>query len=127
MTIEIKIPSPGESISEVELASWFVENGDMVERDQEVGEIESEKATLPLIADKGGKIELLAEVGDMLKVGDVACKIDTSAEGTKKEDFPDEKEPDSSKDKQEKPAGVPEKKGDQEQEISDGMQEKAGK
>lgn len=85
MTIELKIPSPGESISEVELANWFVENGDMVEKDQEVGEIESEKATLPLIAEKGGKIELLAEVGDTMKVGDVACKIDTSAVGSKKE------------------------------------------
>jgi len=85
MTIEIKIPSPGESITEVELASWFVENGEQVEKDQEVGEIESEKATLPLIAEKGGKIELLAEVGDTLNVGDVACKIDTSAEGSKKE------------------------------------------
>jgi 2-oxoglutarate dehydrogenase E2 component (dihydrolipoamide succinyltransferase) len=85
MTIEIKIPSPGEAINEVELANWFVENGDMVEKDQEVGEVESEKATLPLIAEKGGKIELLAEVGDTLKVGAVACKIDTSAEGSKKE------------------------------------------
>jgi 2-oxoglutarate dehydrogenase E2 component (dihydrolipoamide succinyltransferase) len=83
MTIEIKIPSPGESITEVELANWFVENGDQVERDQEVGEIESEKATLPLIAEKSGKIELLAAVGDTLKVGDVACRIDTSAEGSK--------------------------------------------
>lgn len=83
MTIEIKIPSPGESITEVELANWFVENGDQVEKDQEVGEIESEKATLPLIAEKSGKIELLAAVGDTLKVGDVACRIDTSAEGNK--------------------------------------------
>jgi 2-oxoglutarate dehydrogenase E2 component (dihydrolipoamide succinyltransferase) len=85
MTIEIKIPSPGESITEVELANWFVENGDQVEKDQEVGEIESEKATLPLIAEKSGKIELLAAVGDTLKVGDVACRIDTSAKGSKKE------------------------------------------
>jgi len=89
MAIEIKIPSPGESISEVELATWFVENGDFVKKDQEVGEIESEKATLPLIAEKSGKIELLAEVGDTLKVGDVACKIDTDAE----EEADDSKEP----------------------------------
>ena len=80
MTIEIKIPSPGESITEVELASWFVENGEFVEKDQEVGEIESEKATLPLIAEKAGKIELLANTGDTLNVGDIACKIDTSVE-----------------------------------------------
>lgn len=126
MTIEIKIPSPGESISEVELASWFVEDGDMVEKDQEVGEIESEKATLPLIADKGGKIELLAEVGDTLKVGDVACKIDTSAKGTKKEDSSEGKAPESSGDKQETTEGV-EKKADQGQEVAEGKQEEAGK
>lgn len=126
MTIEIKIPSPGESISEVELASWFVEDGDMVEKDQEVGEIESEKATLPLIADKGGKIELLAEVGKMLKVGDVACKIDTSAIGTKKEDSSEGKAPESSGDKQETTEGV-EKKADQGQEVAEGKQAEAGK
>ncbi len=126
MTIEIKIPSPGESISEVELASWFVEDGDMVEKDQEVGEIESEKATLPLIADKGGKIELLAEVGDMLKVGDVACKINTSAEGTKKEDAAEGSSPERSVDNQEKAEGAV-NKADQEQEVTEGKQEEAGK
>lgn len=83
MIIEVKIPSPGESITEVELANWFVEPGDVVARDTELGEIESEKATLPLIAEQAGKVELLAEPGDTLKVGDVVCKIDTSvhAEG----------------------------------------------
>lgn len=89
MTIEIKIPSPGESITEVELASWFVENGDTVQKDQEIGEIESEKATLPIIAEKGGKVELLAEPGDTLQVGDVVCKIDTSVKAEGKN--PDEK------------------------------------
>ncbi|MCF8227207.1 MAG: 2-oxoglutarate dehydrogenase complex dihydrolipoyllysine-residue succinyltransferase [Bacteroidales bacterium] len=84
MIIEVKIPSPGESITEVEMASWFVENGDTVEKDQEIGEIESEKATLPLIAEKPGKVELLAKAGDVLKVGDVACKIDTSVKVEKK-------------------------------------------
>ncbi len=76
--LELKIPSPGESISEVEIANWFVENGDIVTKDQEIGEIESEKATLPLIAEDGGKVELLAEVGDTVQVGSVVCKIDTS-------------------------------------------------
>lgn len=80
MIIEIKIPSPGESITEVELATWFVENGSIVSKDTELGEVESEKATLPLIADKGGKVELLASEGDTLEVGSVACKIDTSVE-----------------------------------------------
>ncbi len=79
-TIDIKIPSPGESISEVELANWFVENGDFVTKDQEIGEIESEKATLPLIAEKSGKIELLADPGETLNVGAVAARIDTSVQ-----------------------------------------------
>ena len=52
MILELKIPSPGESITEVEIANWFVENGDQVSKDQEIGEIESEKATLPLIAEE---------------------------------------------------------------------------
>ena len=55
MIIEIKIPSPGESITEVELASWFVENGSVVSKDQEIGEVESEKATLPLSLKKQAK------------------------------------------------------------------------
>jgi 2-oxoglutarate dehydrogenase E2 component (dihydrolipoamide succinyltransferase) len=84
MLIELKIPSPGESIAEVEIANWFVENGDTVSKDQEIGEIESEKATLPLIAEDGGKIELLAEVGDTVAVGSVVCKIDTSVKPAKK-------------------------------------------
>jgi 2-oxoglutarate dehydrogenase E2 component (dihydrolipoamide succinyltransferase) len=91
MIIELKIPSPGESISEVELASWFVENGSFVTKDQEIGEVESEKATLPLIAEKAGKVELLAEVGDTLAVGAVVCKIDTSVQPEKKESVEEEK------------------------------------
>lgn len=115
MTIEIKIPSPGESITEVELANWFVENGAQVEKDQEVGEIESEKATLPLIAEKSGKIELLAAVGDTLKVGDVACRIDTSAEGSKIKDTEAKEEkdvtgkaPEKRESKQEEPESITE-------------------
>ena len=80
MTLEIKIPSPGESITEVELASWFVEDGALVTRDQEVGEIESEKATLPLIAPQSGKIALLVKAGATVRVGDVAASIDTSVD-----------------------------------------------
>lgn len=80
MTIEISIPSPGESISEVELASWLVEDGDYVTRDQEIAEIESDKATLPLMAEKSGKVKILVEAGSTIKVGTVACTIDTDAE-----------------------------------------------
>jgi len=79
MIVEIKVPSPGESISEVEIANWLVEEGDYVEKDQEVAEVESDKATLPLIAEKAGKIKLHASPGDTVKVGAVACTIDTSA------------------------------------------------
>ncbi len=80
MALEIKIPSPGESISEVELASWFVEDGALVSKNQEVGEIESEKATLPLIAEQAGKFKILAEEGSTVNVGDVVASIDTSVE-----------------------------------------------
>ena len=80
MALEIKIPSPGESISEVELASWFVENGALVAKNQEVGEIESEKATLPLIAEQAGQLKILIPEGETVNVGDVVATIDTSVE-----------------------------------------------
>jgi 2-oxoglutarate dehydrogenase E2 component (dihydrolipoamide succinyltransferase) len=80
MIIEIKIPSPGESISEVEIANWLVQDGDFVEKDQEIAEVESDKATLPLIAEKSGKIKILTDTGTRIKVGSVACTIDTSVE-----------------------------------------------
>jgi len=80
--IEIKIPSPGESITEVEISNWLVEDGDYVEKDQEIAEIESDKATLPLMASENGKIEILAPAGETIRVGSVACKIDTSAKPT---------------------------------------------
>jgi len=79
MIIEIKAPSPGESISEVEVASWLVGDGDYVFKDQELAEIESDKATLPLVADKAGKIKIKAETGSMVKVGTLLCTIDTDA------------------------------------------------
>lgn len=79
MIVEIKVPSPGESISEVEIASWAVEDGAFVEKDQEIAEIESDKATLPLIAEAAGKISLKAEAGDTVEVGQVICTIDSSA------------------------------------------------
>ncbi len=84
MIIEIKIPEAGESVTEAELAKWLVNDGDYVEKDQELAEIESDKATLPLIATESGKIEILAEEGATVKPGSVACKIDTSAKPEKK-------------------------------------------
>ncbi len=78
MIIEIKVPSPGESITEVEIASWLVSDGDVVEKDQELAEIESDKATLTLNADKAGKIKILIEAEQTVAVGEIACTIDTS-------------------------------------------------
>ena len=80
MMIEVKVPSPGESISEVELATWTVENGDLVRKNQELAMIESDKATLSLIAPESGKIEILIQEGETVRVDSVACRIDTSVE-----------------------------------------------
>ncbi len=83
MALEIKIPSPGESITEVELASWFVEDGALVNKNQELGEIESEKATLPLIAEQPGQLKILVAEGETVKVGTVVATIDTSVKVVK--------------------------------------------
>ncbi len=78
--IEIKVPSPGESITHVELFKWLVADGSVVQKDTEIAELESEKATLTLVADEAGKVSLLAKEGDSLEVGSVACTIDTSVQ-----------------------------------------------
>ncbi len=78
MLIEIKVPTPGESITEVELGKWLVADGDLVEKDQEVAEIESDKATLTLSAAESGQIKILVPEGDRVAVGAIACTIDTS-------------------------------------------------
>ena len=80
MMIEVKIPTPGESINEVELATWLVADGDLVHRNQELALVESDKATLSLIAPESGKIEILVKEGETVKVNIVACRIDTSVE-----------------------------------------------
>ena len=76
----MKVPSPGESISEVIIANWLVKNGDYVENGQVIAEIDSDKATLELAADNSGVITIVANAGDTVAVGAVACSIDTSAE-----------------------------------------------
>lgn len=91
MQIEIKVPSPGESVTQVQLASWLVSNGDVVEKDQEIAEIDSDKATLTVNAEEGGKISLLIEEGDTVEVDSVIARIDTSVKAgpdkkTKKEE-----------------------------------------
>ncbi|MEY4973953.1 MAG: 2-oxoglutarate dehydrogenase complex dihydrolipoyllysine-residue succinyltransferase [Bacteroidota bacterium] len=75
----MKVPSPGESISEVEIATWLVADGDYVEKDQAIAEVDSDKATLELPAEESGIITLKAAEGDVVKVGQVVCLIDTSA------------------------------------------------
>ena len=75
----MKVPSPGESITEVEIATWLVEDGDYVEKDQPIAEVDSDKATLELPAEESGIITLKAEEGDAVAVGEVVCLIDTSA------------------------------------------------
>jgi 2-oxoglutarate dehydrogenase E2 component (dihydrolipoamide succinyltransferase) len=77
--LEMKVPSPGESISEVEIAQWLVADGDYVEKDQAIAEVDSDKATLELPAEESGTITLKAEEGDAVAVGSVVCLIDTSA------------------------------------------------
>lgn len=77
--LEMKVPSPGESISEVEIATWLVSDGDYVEKDQAIAEVDSDKATLELPAEQSGIITLKAAEGDVVKVGQVVCLIDTSA------------------------------------------------
>ena len=80
MILEMKVPSPGESITEVEIAQWLVQDGDYIEKDQAIAEVDSDKATLELPAEVSGTITLKAEEGDAVAVGQVVCLIDT--EGT---------------------------------------------
>lgn len=102
--LEMKVPSPGESITEVEIATWLVQDGDYVEKDQAIAEVDSDKATLELPAEASGIITLKAEEGDAVAVGEVVCLIDTSA--AKPEGGADENKTTAKEEKQpeEKPA-----------------------
>ncbi|MFV0365583.1 MAG: 2-oxoglutarate dehydrogenase complex dihydrolipoyllysine-residue succinyltransferase [Mangrovibacterium sp.] len=77
MIIEIKIPTPGESITEVELGKWLVENNSIVHKNDEIAEVESDKATLTLSAEESGEISFSVEEGDTVAVGTIVCTIDT--------------------------------------------------
>jgi 2-oxoglutarate dehydrogenase E2 component (dihydrolipoamide succinyltransferase) len=101
---EMKVPSPGESISEVEIAQWVVSDGDYVEKDQTIAEIDSDKATLELPAEFAGTIKFLKEEGETVAVGDVVCTIDTSAKAPEKKEVKEEKKEAKKEEK------VPEKK-----------------
>ncbi len=110
MKIEIKVPTPGESISEVQLAAWLIEDGQQVEKDQDIVEIDSDKATLSVAAEADGKIKLLAAEGDTLEVGSVIAVIDTEAVGSKPaSNKPEEKKEQSSQPKAETVAKPAEK------------------
>lgn len=98
MVLEMKVPSPGESITEVEIAEWLVQDGDYVEKDQAIAEVDSDKATLELPAEQGGIITLKAQAGDAVAVGEVVCLIDTSA-----------KKPEGAKASKVKPKATPNK------------------
>ena len=93
MILEMKVPSPGESITEVEIAAWLVADGDCVEKDQIIAELDSDKATLELPAEEGGVITLKVQEGDSVDVGQVVCLIDTSKGGEAKNNLePESKE-----------------------------------
>ena len=79
MILDMKVPSPGESISEVEIATWLVSTGDYVQKDQAIAEVDSDKATLELPAEASGRIEILVEPGTTVSVGQVVCRIDTAS------------------------------------------------
>lgn len=111
--LEMKVPSPGESITEVEIATWLVKDGDYVEKDQPIAEVDSDKATLELPAEESGVITLKAEEGDVVQVGQVVCLIDRSAakpEGAAPAPKADEKPADAPKQEapkaEEKPAAA---------------------
>jgi 2-oxoglutarate dehydrogenase E2 component (dihydrolipoamide succinyltransferase) len=93
MILKMEIPSPGESISEVEIAEWLVSDGEYVEKDQIIAEIDSDKATLELPAEQSGIITLKAEEGDVVDVGQVVCHIDTAAEGVSMDKTQENTEP----------------------------------
>jgi 2-oxoglutarate dehydrogenase E2 component (dihydrolipoamide succinyltransferase) len=81
MLLEMKVPSPGESISEVEIAEWLVEDGDYVEKDQSIAEIDSDKATLELPAEESGIIKIVIREGETIAVGEIVCIINTALKG----------------------------------------------
>jgi 2-oxoglutarate dehydrogenase E2 component (dihydrolipoamide succinyltransferase) len=91
MAVDIKIPQIGESISEAILSSWLVADGDFVDKDQEIAEIDSDKATIMLNTEEAGQIKILVEEGEKVLIGDVVCQVDTSKKGSRKQQAPEQK------------------------------------
>lgn len=104
MAIEIKVPSVGESITEVTLVKWIKKDGDWVERDEVIAELESEKATFEINAEEAGVLKTVAAEGDTLKIGDIACSIDTSAKAPAGTPAPEALPPPPAKIEEAKPA-----------------------
>lgn len=115
MAYDVKIPSPGESISEVEIASWTVSDGDYVERDDVIAEIDSDKATLELTAPESGVISIKAEEGDTVEVGQVVAEIDTDAKAPEKSKSDKKDEKDDSAAKEDKKSKETESKKESEE------------
>src|SRR6476469_1948704 len=108
MPIEIKVPSIGESITEVTLVKWIKKDGDWVNRDEVIAELESEKATFEINAEKAGILETIAKEGDTLKIGQVACSIDDTAKKPESAEPLIEKKPPEKKAAEKKPSKSPE-------------------
>lgn len=103
--LEMKVPSPGESISEVQIAQWLKQDGDYVYKDEEIVEVDSDKATLAIPAEESGILTIIAPEGEVVAVGAVICKIDTSAKAPEKAETPkEEKKVEAAPAKEEKPA-----------------------
>ena len=105
MAIEIKVPSVGESITEVTLVKWIKNDGTWVERDEVIAELESEKATFEINAQQAGLLKTIAKEGDTLKIGDVACTIDETAKKPESKAEPVAKKPEETKTEQKKEDG----------------------
>lgn len=97
MLLEITIPSPGESITEVEISSWLVKDGDFVKKNQVIAEIDSDKATLEIRAEESGILIIKAKKGDILKVGEILCLIDTSFKKEPKKNISTKQSPSAKK------------------------------
>lgn len=104
MKVEIKVPSPGESITEVQIARWIKKDGDYVERDEEIAEIDSDKATLSLVAEADGVLKTLIGEGENIAVGSIVCTIDTDAKPVTNAKVSKEEKPKEDKPKEVKPA-----------------------
>lgn len=108
MAIEIKVPSIGESITEVTLVKWIKNDGDWVDRDEVIAELESEKATFEINAEKAGILKTIAKEGDTLKIGEVACTIDDTAKKPETAEPSAEKKQPERKAAEKKPSKTPE-------------------